>query len=141
MGAILLSSFALLKTIVRRGRVILCNRIERFENNFTPQPDCSSRRDNEGARPCTKLNGHANSGFALMWQKGQGGKQSWDTPVRFAKSLSHAGCSDWRLPSKAELFSLSRCLGEGRFNADLHGFQRLPEEELSSLLERSQPRR
>jgi hypothetical protein len=61
----------------------------------------------------------------LMWQKGEGGKRNWNAAVQYATSLSLAGHSDWRLPSKVELLSLSRGLGEGAFNASRGKFEGL----------------
>ena len=59
----------------------------------------------------------------LMWEKGEGGKQNWDAAVNYAKSLSLAGHSDWRLQSKVEVLSLSRSLGERRFNTSSSKFE------------------
>jgi hypothetical protein len=44
----------------------------------------------------------------LMWQKSDDGqKRNWHEATEYAKSMLLAGHSDWRLPSKDELISLS----------------------------------
>ena len=47
----------------------------------------------------------ANTG--LMWQQGEGGEKTWEDAIAYCEGLSLAVYTDWRLPNKEELKSIT----------------------------------
>jgi hypothetical protein len=43
----------------------------------------------------------------LMWQKTDGGEMTFGNAVTYCQNLTLSGCSDWRLPTGNELFSIN----------------------------------
>jgi hypothetical protein len=54
----------------------------------------------------------AGTGLSYVRDAGKGGKMGWQAAMNMAKQFNYAGFSDWRLPTKGELKSLSMYGGE-----------------------------
>ena len=80
-----------IKTLILTVCLLLLVRVDVMAGDFTDNGDRTVTDDNTG----------------LMWQQDEGGQKTWEDAIAYCEDLSLAVYTDWRLPNKKELKSIT----------------------------------